>query len=167
MSRVARRFALVASAGELASYYGLTGWQHGEATNAARKCFVAWLDSFGGTGNREERAMLDQVRAFFEAHGASRFASLDTQFPNVDQRTINRAGFVRTTADGVREFMVLPEAFKREVCAGFDAKAVTAALIQAGWITPGGDGRATQKPRIPGIGTTRCYIFTGRMWDSE
>lgn len=167
VSRVARRFALVASAGELASHYGLTGWQHGEATSAARKCFVAWLDSFGGTGNREERAMLDQVRAFFEAHGASRFSSLDTQFPNVDQRTINRAGFVRTTADGVREFMVLPEAFKREVCAGFDAKAVTAALIQAGWIAPGGDGRATQKPRIPGIGTTRCYIFTGRMWDSE
>lgn len=167
VSRVARRFALVASAGELASHYGLTGWQLGEATNAARKCFVAWLDSFGGSGNREERAMLDQVRAFFEAHGASRFASLDNQLPNVDQRTINRAGFVRTTADGVREFMVLPEAFKREVCAGFDDKAVTAALIQAGWIAPGGDGRATQKPRIPGIGTTRCYIFTGRMWDSE
>lgn len=167
VSRVARRFALVASAGELASHYGLTGWQQGEATNAASKCFMAWLDTFGGTGNREERAMLDQARAFFEAHGASRFASVDTQFPNVDQRTINRAGFVRTTADGVREFMVLPEAFKREVCAGFDAKAVTAALIQAGWIAPGGDGRATQKPRIPGIGTTRCYIFTGRMWDSE
>ena len=167
VSRVARRFALVASAGELASHYGLTGWQHGEATNAARKCFVAWLDSFGGTGNREERAMLDQVRAFFEAHGASRFAPLDSPFPNGEQRTINRAGFVRTTADGVREFMVLPEAFKREVCAGFDAKAVTAALIQAGWIAPGGDGRATQKPRIPGIGTTRCYIFTSRMWDSE
>ena len=167
VSRVARRFALVASAGELASHYGLTGWQHGEAINAARKCFVAWLDSFGGTGNREERAMLDQVRAFFEAHGASRFAPLDSPFPNGEQRTINRAGFVRTTAGGVREFMVLPEAFKREVCAGFDAKAVTAALIQAGWITAGGDGRATQKPRIPGIGTTRCYIFTGRMWDSE
>ncbi|MCM3778044.1 hypothetical protein, partial [Fictibacillus phosphorivorans] len=114
VSRVTRRFALVASAGELASHFGLTGWQQGEATNAASKCFMAWLDTFGGTGNREERAMLDQVRAFFEAHGASRFATLDTQFPNVDQRTINRAGFVRTTADGVREFMVLPEAFKRE-----------------------------------------------------
>ncbi len=71
--RVARRFALVAMAGELASYYQLTGWQKGEATSAVQKCFAVWLESFGGTGNREERAMLSQVRAFFEAHGASRF----------------------------------------------------------------------------------------------
>lgn len=63
--------------------------------------------------------------------------------------------------------MVLPEVFKREVCAGFDAKTVTTALIQVGWIAPGGDGRTTQKPRLPGIGLTRCYVFTGRMWDSE
>jgi len=160
--RVARRFGLVAMAGELASGcdlvgpgYGLTGWDEGEATTAAQKCFAAWLEGFGGIGNREERALLGQVRAFFEAHGASRFAVLDDTFPN-DRPIVNRAGFVRMTADGGREFLVLPEAFRREVCAGFDAKAATRALIEAGWIEPGGDGRATHKPRIPGIGTTEC-----------
>ncbi len=172
--RVARRFGLVAMAGELASGdeligpgYGLTGWAEGEATTAARKCFAAWLEGFGGVGNREERAMLAQVRAFFEAHGASRFARLDDTYPDADQRIVNRAGFVRTTADGGREFLVLPEAFRREVCAGFDVKAATRALIDAGWIEPGDGGRTTQKPRIPGIGPTRCYIFTGRMWEGE
>lgn len=42
--RVARRFALVAAAGELASQYGLTGWQEGESTYAAYKCYRAWLE---------------------------------------------------------------------------------------------------------------------------
>lgn len=162
--RVARRFALVAVAGELATHYGLTGWQEGEAINAARKCFAVWLESFGGTGNREERAMLSQVRAFFEAHGASRFEDVAN---DKDQRIPNRAGFYRTGANGEREFMVLPEAFKRDVCQGFDAKTATNVLIEHGWIVPGGDGRPTQKPRIPGGGLTRCYLFTGRMWEGE
>ena len=89
--RVARRFALVAVAGELASHYGLTGWQEGEAINAACKCFAVWLEAFGGSGNREERAMLAQVRAFFEAHGASRFEDMTA---TSDQRIPNRAGLL-------------------------------------------------------------------------
>jgi uncharacterized protein (DUF927 family) len=162
--RVARRFALVAVAGELATHYGLTGWPEGEAINAARKCFEVWLESFGGTGNREERAMLSQVRAFFEAHGASRFEDVTA---TTDQRIPNRAGFYRTDTNGAREFMVLPEAFKRDVCQGFDVKAVTAVLVKAGWLAKGEGSRATQKPRLPGLGPTRCYVLTGRMWEGE
>ncbi len=162
--RVARRFGLVAVAGELATRYGLTGWPESEAINAAQKCFAAWMESFGGTGNREERAMLSQVRAFFEAHGASRFEDVAA---NNDQRILNRAGFFRTGTNGEREFMVLSEAYKRDVCQGFDAKMVTRVLLAAGWLEAGNDGKNTQKPRLPGIGPTRCYIFTGRMWESE
>jgi len=162
--RVARRFALVAVAGELATHYGQTGWPKGEAINAARKCLDAWLEAFGGAGNREERAMLSQVRAFFEAHGASRFEDV---MATTDQRIINRAGFYRTGGNGEREFLVLPEAFRREVCQGFDAKTATAVLIEAGWLQPGKDGKTAQKPRLPGLGPTRCYIFAGRMWEGE
>jgi uncharacterized protein (DUF927 family) len=162
--RVARRFALVAVAGELATHYGLTGWPEGEAIEAARKCFAVWLENFGGVGNKEERSMLSQVRAFFEAHGASRFEDVKATH---DQRIPNRAGFFQTSVDGAREFMVLPEAFKREICQGYDSRAVTAALVSAGWLAKGEGNRATQKPRIPGIGPTRCYVFTGRMWEDE
>lgn len=162
--RVARRFALVAVAGELATHYGLTGWNDDESNAAARKCFAAWLEAFGGTGNREERNMLAQVRAFFEAHGASRFEDMTSTH---DQRIINRAGFYRIGTNGEREFLVMPEAFKREVCQGFDIRSATAALVAAGWVEPGKDGRDTQKPRIPGIGPTRCYVFTSRMWEGE
>jgi uncharacterized protein (DUF927 family)/phage/plasmid primase-like uncharacterized protein len=162
--RVARRFALVAVAGELATYYGVTGWAAGESIMAAQKCFAAWLDSFGGAGNREERNILSQVRAFFEAHGASRFEDIHA---TGDQRIINRAGFHRTGNNSEREFLVLPEAFKRDVCSGFHVPTATKALLEAGWIEPGKDGKTAQKPRIPGIGPTRCYVFTTKMWEAE
>jgi len=162
--RVAQRFGLVAVAGELATHYVLTGWPEGEATQAASRCFAAWLDSFGGIGNREDRALLAQVRGFFETHGASRFEDMGA---TADQRIINRAGFYRTGMDGAREFLVLPEAFKRDVCAGFDLKAATRCLLAQGWIVAGGDNRPTQKPRLPGIGTARVYVFTNKWADAE
>jgi uncharacterized protein (DUF927 family)/phage/plasmid primase-like uncharacterized protein len=154
--RVARRFALVAVAGELASFYGLTGWQIGESVAAAHKCFAAWLDAFGGTGNREERNILSQVRAFFEAHGASRFEDIHA---TAEQRVINRAGFHRTGANGEREFLVLPEAFRRELCQGFSEKTAKDALIAAGMLIPAKDGKPAQLSRLPGLGPTKCYVL--------
>jgi uncharacterized protein (DUF927 family) len=164
VERVARRFALVATAGEQATRYGLTGWEEGEAERAAKACFLAWLDGFGGVGNREERATLSQVRAFFETHGASRFEALDS---HDDQRVFNRAGFVRRGEGGAREFLVLPEAFRREVCAGLDAKATEALLQRCGWLEAGGDGRPTQKIRLPGMCPSRVYVFGGKLWESD
>jgi uncharacterized protein (DUF927 family) len=164
VSRVARRFALAAVAGELATHYGLTGWEKGEAEKAAQKCFRAWLEGFGGAGNREERSMLSQVKAFFESHGASRFENLNA---DADQRIINRAGFFRTGSNGQTEYLVLPESFKRDVCQGYDAKSVTAALVSAGWLEKGSDGKSSQRVRINGMGQTRLYAFTGKMWEGE
>jgi uncharacterized protein (DUF927 family) len=162
--RVAKRFALVAVAGELATHYGLTGWPEGEAINAARKCFAAWLEAFGGMGNREERAILEQVRAFFEAHGNSRFEEM---YPEHEQRIINRAGFYRIGSDSLREYLVLPTVFQKELCQGYDTKTVAKVLRAAGWIVPDAEGRPKQNQRLPGIGLTRCYVFGSRMWEDE
>ncbi len=162
--RVAQRFGLVAVAGELATGYGLTGWPEGEATQAASRCFDAWLDSFGGAGNREDRTLLAQVRRFFEAHGSSRFEEVGAPY---DRRVINRAGFYRPGLGDTREYLVLPEAFKSDVCAGCDPKAAEALLLAEGWIVPGRDGRPTQKPRVPGIGTPRVYVFSNKWAGAE
>jgi hypothetical protein len=82
-----------------------------------------------------------------------------------DQRVINRAGFYRTGIGGEREFLVLPVAFTRDVCLGFDVRAVTAALLRAGWLTTNDGRHATQKESLPGMGRARCYVFNGRMWE--
>lgn len=162
--RVARRFALVAAAGELASQFGLTGWEKGESFHAAKTCFIAWQDAFGVDGHREDRAIMAQVRAFFESHGASRFDNANS--PNND-KILNRAGFYHTDGEGFRIYMVLTETYKNELCKGFDQRTVTRVLFQAGWLKPASDGKASHKPRIKGVGTPRLYVFTGKIWGGE
>jgi putative DNA primase/helicase len=147
-------------AGELATHCKLTGWPEGEAVHAARKCFAAWVEAFGGSGNREERAILGQVRGFFETHGASRFEDISA---TTDQRILKRAGFYRNGVNEGREFLVLPEAFRREVCQGFDEKTVKNVLIAAGLLIPGKDDKPSQVVRLPGLGSSsRVYVIRYR-----
>jgi len=160
VERVARRFGLVAVAGEIATRYDLTGWPQGEASKAVGNCFSSWLKGFG-VGNREDRALLAQVRAFFEHNGASRFQDLSSE----NQQVINRAGFFRKDADETREYLVLPQAFRSDVCAGFDSASAAKVLQQHGWLAPGHSDRPTQKVRVPGLGPTWVYVFTAKMWE--
>ena len=187
VSRVAARFALVGEAGEIATRAGVTGWETGQATAAARTCFAAWLDGRGGAGNVEHSSILRQVSGFFQAHGEARFVwwhrATDDHKPN----TINRAGFKRLlTSDGLAiksnadhhkaygdvphptdaeetetEYFVLPATFHAEICKGFDPKAVTRLLIERGLLETetGSKPSATRKERLPGIGLMRCYKF--------
>jgi len=91
VKRVCTRFALVAAGGESGVAYGVLPWPAGEASKAAARCFQDWLALRGGTGAAEVQAGLAQVRAFFQAHGSSRF---ETWGDKADEsKTILRAGF--------------------------------------------------------------------------
>lgn len=188
VSRVAARFALVGAAGEMATSAGITGWEKGEATEAARTCFAAWLDGRGGSGNVEHGSILRQVSGFFQLHGESRFVWFHRATDDHKPNTIQRAGFKRLiTGDGTaissdadhytaygdkvhpkdaeeseQEYFVLPEVFRNEICKGFNPKTVTRLLIERGLLVPEGTGdkaSATRKERLPGLGLVRCYRF--------
>ncbi len=134
VGRVCDLFALVAVAGELATLAGITGWSTGEATAAAARCFADWLAVFG-TGNREHSSALEQVRAFIQAHGSSRFEPLDREAWNAwsssQPRTVNRVGYWRDTPQG-REYLIFPEQWKNEVCKGLDSEATARTIRDAG-----------------------------------
>lgn len=148
--RVAGRLALMAAGGELAQ--PVTGWPKGEAIKAAAVCFAAWLNRRGGAGSQEEAAALAQVRHFIESHGESRFKDLDGD----DNRTIHqRAGFRRRTENGL-EFQILPEVFRREVCAGLDYRTVARTLRSHGMLRSEAPDRLTMKTRAG-----RVYIIGG------
>lgn len=156
IDRVARRFALVAVAGELATDAGLTGWSKGEAAQAAAICFNAWLESFGGVGNHEERAILAHVKAFFEAHGSSRFESMTAE----RERIPNRVGYIQQKNGQTREYLVFAEAFKNEVCSGYDYRQVTKVLISHGILVPDKEGKGSQPKRVPDTGKiARLYVI--------
>jgi putative DNA primase/helicase len=161
--RAAQRFAVIAAAGELATGARITGWERGQATAAAARCFKVWLDARGTAGAGDIEAAINQVRQFIGAHGASRFQSTkprhDHQGDIIHERVINRAGFRVEGEDGeVSEYLILPEIFRGEVCAGFNYLAVARALWQRGHLDCE-PPHLTKKPRLPELGLTRVYAI--------
>ena len=131
VQRVGRRFALVAVAGEMATEAGMTGWPAGTATDAARRCFNAWIEARpGGIGLTEDAQMLRQMRGWFGLHGEARFTDWSRADDDHAPKTMNRAGWRRAikTTTGMDELIgwewfVLPDVFRTEVCKGFNERA--------------------------------------------
>lgn len=191
--RVGARFALVGAAGELATAAGLTGWAKGEAEQAARVCFNAWLAGRGGTGNGEVSAMLRQVRSFLEAHGEGRFTWWHRAADDHSAKTLQRAGFrrmvnergepIKTDAEHDRnygekmtpvsgesvsvEFFILPEVFRGEVCRGFDPESVCKVLADHECLMMNEPGRHAKKVKLPGTGQARCYHIPAKIFALE
>lgn len=116
--RVAKRFALIAAGGELASDAGITGWPSGTAIDAAVACFKAWRASWAPDGNHEEQKAISQVQGFLQKH-QSRFEVLpsDGIVPN------NKAGYINN-----REYWIFPTVFTDEICKGLRADVVSKVL---------------------------------------
>lgn len=170
VGRVVERFALLAAAGELATAWGLTGWQPGEAPRAAAKCLMDWIDSRGGTGTQETAALLAKVRLFFEQHGESRFTLVGANGDKVndDRQTINRVGFKSMAADGSGfEYFVFPEIFNKEICNGFDQRIAIKVLSEHRFIA-GASGKNSVSKYFSDIGTTkRFYHFTSKLFTDD
>lgn len=159
--RVADRFALIAAAGELATACKFTGWTTGEAERAAEVCFKSWLGARGTTGDAETAAMLAQVRGFLESNAEARFTRWDAG--DNAPRTINRAGFRRHGDDG-ETYYIERECFRREVCTGFDHRAVARMLAGKSALLLGSEGETTRKERLPDGVSRRVYVVTPALW---
>ena len=144
--RVANAFALIATAGELATQAGITGWQTGTAFNAVKTVFNAWVNGFEYVGDYENREYILHVKAFFEAYESSRFEAIT---PDLDQieKISNRVGFWKIE-NGEKLFVVLPEQFKNEVCKGHDSRKVANALLKYGLLEHN-SGKTSKNVRIP------------------
>lgn len=175
--RAATRFAAVAYAGEKATQWGITGWQQGEAVKAAMRLFRDWLQAFGGEENREPRKMVEQVQAWIQAHAGTRLE--DWRRPSVSDshapRTMNRAGWRRPTAetaslnekDHVFEYLIYPNAFKSELCAGFDPAQVAKELARRELLKRDGKHLTTKAREPGGAGTSRFYVLSAAILSGE
>lgn len=141
-SRAAGWFALMGMAGELATEYGITGWNRHESLAAAVEGFNLWR-GYRGEGQTENRRILDGVNRFLHAFGDSRFTSLGDDSP---PKAANRAGWYRDEEAG-RVYLFSKQALT-EAAKGFDIRRIAAALDAAGWITEHDTGRKTKKVRI-------------------
>ena len=176
---VCGRFALLAAAGNLATIFGLTGWPDGEAERAAVICFQAWLDHRGTAGDQDIETGIRRVIRFLEEHGSARFEPVcevawvsgaepvgdrekDNEQANpsaISGRTFNRAGFRRRTAEGLWQYMALPEAWKTEITKGFNPPVLAREMVDRSLIIPDPRGTPARQVNIKGYGNIRLYVF--------
>jgi putative DNA primase/helicase len=153
--RAADRFALVAVAGELATRWGITGWNGKEALRAASRCFKEWLTAHGESGYADLEAAVGRVRQLLES-GESRFTLLGSDIPsNIDLH--HRAGFIRPDSRRRgKEFLIFPRIFK-EACEGVLLQDVARELVRRGHLRRTAP-HFTLKVRLPGFpNSTRVF----------
>ncbi len=164
--RVADRFAIVAAAGELATLWGITGWEPGEALKAAQVCFGSWVKNRGGTGKKEDSEVIRQVKRFLQEHGDARFVRLEGDSNNF--RTQYRAGY-RGDSQGEHVFFILGEVFVGEVIKGFDFKMAAKVLNDNGYLCINERNRLTfRMSATPDDGTRpRVYAIRAGILEDE
>ncbi|HLO68039.1 MAG TPA: DUF927 domain-containing protein [Holophaga sp.] len=160
VARVVDRFALAAVAGELATRWGLLPWRVGNGDWAAATCLRDWLAHRGGLGSGERERGLAAVLGFIERHGLSRFA----EWNGKGERVANCAGYRQCDCHGRMDYLFHAEGWK-EACRGFCPKEVARACADAGLLEPvleSGRLRLQKNIRVPGRGTERFHVLTGR-----
>ena len=157
--RVAKRFAIVAAAGEMATQADITGWQVGQATTAVMTCLDNWLDNYGRDGEHEQRQIIKHIQSFIEQHGSSRFqACFQTTGtrPNFEERTPNRVGY-RNEDTG--DYYFSKETFN-SVCAPFSKRKVLQVLDEAGLLLSNqGDRKIYKTPNTLFSGKVRPSVY--------
>lgn len=159
VKRVARRFALLAAAGEEAARLGILPWPDGEAARGAAECFGAWLGARGGAAAGEEMQALRNVADFLTRYGESRFAPWQDAWRVIP----NRAGF-RRSVNGETIFLIFKDVFRTEICRGIDPRYVADVLKAHGLLLTDSSGYPTRPERLPDSGgkQVRVYCIKGQ-----
>lgn len=154
--RAAARFALLAYAGELASHYGITGWDPGVALQAAKKELAKWRQMRGG-GRKEHMQILEALTDFIDRHGDGRFANVDSEIVIRD-----RAGWFVDGDDG-RIYLFNSTAL-REALRGFDLTPALNLLEELGVLPAAkADGKRVSTRRIRGEVVKVYQVNAGRL----
>jgi len=144
--RVAKRFAIVAAAGEMATGADITGWQAGQATTAVMACLDNWLDNYGRDGEHEQRQIIEYIKAFIEQHGSSRFQPCHSQaYQDFEPKITNRVGYHNYDTG---EYYFTTSTFD-EVCSPFSKSKVLQVLDDAKLLTVTESDRKTCRVSLP------------------
>ena len=144
--RVAKRFAIVAAAGEMATLAGITGWQAGQATTAVMTCLNNWLDNYGRDGEHEQRQIIEHIKAFIEQHGSSRFQPCHIHtYQDFEPKITNRAGYHNYDTG---DYYFSTSTFD-EVCSPFNKSKVLQVLDEARLLNVTESDRKTCRVPLP------------------
>ena len=163
--RVAKRFAIVATAGELATQANITGWQVGQATTAVRVCLDNWLDNYGRDGEHEQRQIIEHIKAFIEQFGSSRFQPCHSSaYQDFAPKINDRVGYHNYDTD---EYYFTTSTFDK-VCSPFNKAKVLQVLDDAKLLNVTEHDRKTCKVSLPfKKSRTRVYAVKSDILNYE
>jgi putative DNA primase/helicase len=154
--RVARAFALVALAGELAIAWGILPWQEKDGRIAAVELFDQWQRSqLRSDKGKEYAQMLTVVRDFIEVRGADfSDAEWTPQYDPISGRLVNPEPVIHERAGdwkeiGGKRIYLFNTAGLKRASSGFEHRKVAEVLDQAGALIEKTPGRRTKKLWIP------------------
>ncbi len=143
-SRAAGVFALLGMAGELATEYGVTGWDEGDAMVAAISGFNLWRE-FRGQGQTETRQILNSISEFILRNGDARFSSIADEKISVRER----AGYWHDSHEGGRVYLFNSPGLK-EAGGDYDIRRILDALDSSGWIVERDRDKRSKKKKVAG-----------------
>jgi uncharacterized protein (DUF927 family) len=161
VGRAARRFALIATAGELASRWGFFDGlapSGAESLMAVKYCLDAWLAARGGAGSLEAVQARERLLDFIGEHGA-RFQ--DKTAAGNGPPVLNRVGFKETIlSTGETVYYILPDVFQNKIYAGLNHTQAALALADFGILKRGDGNHLACNETLPGMGRRRAYVVT-------
>ncbi|MDH6259075.1 DUF927 domain-containing protein [Bradyrhizobium sp. BR13661] len=177
VERVARRFALIAAGGEIATRAGVLPWERGEAVIAAANAFEAWMVARGGSAPAEEREGIETVRAFLLANGMARFipawddakfaeARMASNLPPPARIAARDVAGYRQMSGDAWDYYVTPSAWK-EICAGLDPRRTASVMAAKGHLVVAEKEHLTKSMRIPNFGKQRVYHVVAAFLEGD
>lgn len=143
VTRIARHFALVIVAGDMAQVALDLPWKEAEPTSAGRICFKAWLSQRGGCEPQEILTAISSLRDAIERHGQSRFQRLtgldDQAFPSDQSHPIRDLLGYRFEQQGEAVWGFTSAGLKEVLRGCGDFNSLVARLVDLGLIRPGHD----------------------------
>jgi len=146
IERVAARFALIATAGIIATKHGLTGWKTNEPTEAAEMAFFEWYERSYSAKREAVDRFVSPLREFLAANLSS--------FPLVGSPLTKSAMPVGLRTTTLAYFP--PETWAK-IFPGTDLTTAAKALIEMGLLKEGDGGRTTCKTPHSVPGRPRHY----------
>lgn len=145
-TRTLNWFALVASAGHLATLAGITGWPRNSVVTAVANTFGEWLDARTPDNLVTATSAVDRVRAYLAAN-ADHFV------------TIAKSGPTEASTVGWQDknIFFIPSATWKLIHNGIDTTVAARELDSAGLLVGGDDGNRMRKTPVSIKGRPRAY----------
>ena len=151
VGRVAKRFALVATALEMSR--SITCIMQGMGMLMVRKCFDDWLNRTGA-GKQEDLRIIKLMTDFMQINADNgRFAKWEAEITSQ-----HHAGYYRVTDFGkTTQYWIVPAVFEQEIFQGIDVQKACRVLCDLGWLKKLDEKRWKHQKRDKG----RFYVING------